>query len=300
MAMAHFTEWASYLCLQHLWTQLIHAVVGCDTTSALYGIGKATVFKRITAVRANKTLVHVIQNKNATQDEVIVAGLSLMVRLYKGKPADKLNKLRHEVYCKLSATSSVRPLPQKLPPTEHTALFHVLRVRLQVMMWKKLSTAGFDPSLWGWQIDDGHYEPIMSDHPPAPDELLNVVRCKCKSDCKSSLCSCRRNGLTCVTACAGCHRQSCRNRLSSASHPPSAAGFEHDISLVSNDSTDLEVMYDSDVDWISEEIIESVDTYMYEVYARFHVALSQGIYGSCRRRTTRQCVQLVPLVITVV
>ena len=140
MAMAHFTEWASYLCLQHLWTQLIHAVVGCDTTSALYGIGKATVFKRITAVRANKTLVHVIQNKNATQDEVIVAGLSLMVRLYKGKPADKLNKLRHEVYCKLSATSSVRPLPQKLPPTEHTALFHVLRVRLQVMMWKKLST----------------------------------------------------------------------------------------------------------------------------------------------------------------
>ena len=77
---------------------VIHAVGGCDTTSALYGIGKATVFRRITAVRANKHLVHTMQNENANKDEVIAAGLSLMVRVYGGKPADKLNKMRHEVY----------------------------------------------------------------------------------------------------------------------------------------------------------------------------------------------------------
>ena len=97
---------------------MIHAVGGCDTTSALYGIGKATVFRRITAVRANKHLVYTTQNENANKDEVITAGLSLTVRLCGGKPADKLNKMRHEVYCKLVATSSVRLLPQKLLPTE--------------------------------------------------------------------------------------------------------------------------------------------------------------------------------------
>jgi len=195
--------------------------------------------------------------------------------------------------CKLAATSSVRPLPQKLPPTERTAIFHLLRVHLQVMMWKKLSTAGFDPSLWGWHIVSGHYEPIMSDHPPAADELMNVVRCKCKSNCKSTLCSCRRNGLTCVTACAGCHGQSCRNSSSSTSHLPSAASFGHDISLVSDDHTHAEVVYDSDVDWISEEITEGVDSWLDEVYIRIYVEHSQGSCGSHRHQITHQCLQVV-------
>ena len=138
---------------------MIHVVGGCDATSAPYSIGKATVFRRITAVTANKRLVYTMQNENVNKDEVIATSLSLMVRLYGGKPADKLNKMRHEVYCKLAATFCVRPLPQKLPPTEQTAIFHPLTVHLQVMMWKKLSTAGFDPSLWGWHIVSGHYKP---------------------------------------------------------------------------------------------------------------------------------------------
>jgi len=52
-----------------------------------------------------------MQNKSAIKDEFTAAGLSLMVLLYRGKPADRLNKLRHEMYYKLAATSLVR-----LPP----------------------------------------------------------------------------------------------------------------------------------------------------------------------------------------
>ena len=43
---------------------------------------------------------------------------------------------------------------------------------------------------------------------PAPDDLLKVVRCKCKStscnQCGTNLCSCRKNGLSCVSACEEC------------------------------------------------------------------------------------------------
>ena len=37
---------------------------------------------------------------------------------------------------------------------------------------------------------------------------MNIVRCNCKqsskNQCGSNLCSCRENGLSCVSACGGC------------------------------------------------------------------------------------------------
>ena len=44
------------------------------------------------------------------------------------------------------------------------------------------------------------------------------------------------------------------------------------------------------MDWIPEEIIENVDTLLDDVYTRIHVAISQGIFGSCHHHC---CVQLV-------
>ena len=43
----------------------------------------------------------------------------------------------------------------------------------------------------------------MMDKKPAPPELLNVIRWICKKGC-SAACSCKRNGLKCVSACAVC------------------------------------------------------------------------------------------------
>ena len=101
-----------------------------------------------------------------------------------------------------------------------------------------------------------------------------------------------------MTACAGCHGQSCRNKSSSTSRLPSAASFEHDISLVSDDHTDAEVVYDSDVDWISEEIIEGVYSWLDEVHIRIYVELSQGNCGLHHHQISRQCLQVVLTIIT--
>ena len=105
--------------------------------------------------------------------------------------------------------------PQKLPPTERAAHYHSLRVHLQVIIWKELSNNIFDPKQWGWKLEGSVFTPIMTDLHAAPDSLLKFVRCKCKlsskNPCSTNICSCRKNGLKCVTACGDCHGEGCNN-----------------------------------------------------------------------------------------
>ncbi len=56
---------------------------------------------------------------------------------------------------------------------------------------------------------------IMTDLEPAPEFIIKFIRCKCKlsarSPCSSNVCSCRKHGLKCVSACGDCHGQNCQN-----------------------------------------------------------------------------------------
>ena len=64
----------------------IHALGGCDTTSALYGVGKATVYKRIKNCHL-KTQLETMQNSEADEKSVSDAGMMLMVCVYGGNDA---------------------------------------------------------------------------------------------------------------------------------------------------------------------------------------------------------------------
>ena len=59
------------------------------------------------------------------------------------------------------------------------------------------------------------FEPIDTILEPGPEELLNVIRCNrtllTKNPCGANNCSCRKNGLPCVTACRNCHGNNCTN-----------------------------------------------------------------------------------------
>lgn len=70
-----------------------------------------------------------------------------------------------------------------------------------------------NPLDWGWRLSEGAMVPRETDQRPAPDELLDVVVCNCKKDCTSKLCSCRKHGLECTTACGICKGVSCTNSL---------------------------------------------------------------------------------------
>ena len=151
-----------------------------------------------------------------TAEEIGKAGVRLFVILFGGKQGDSLNFLRYVKFMEMISSNKAID-PQKLPPTERAAHFHSLRVHLQVMHWKKLihEDSQLDPEQWGWKLDGSKLTPVMTDIAAAPETLLKFVQCKCKlssrNPCGTNVCSCRKNGLKCVTACGDCRGQNCRN-----------------------------------------------------------------------------------------
>ncbi len=112
-----------------------------------------------------------------------------------------------EKYLILCATSDfARKWLQTLPTSKHTLchplrLQHSLRVYLQVQQWKG-SGGELLPVEWGWKESDRGLMPVHTDLPPAPDELLRVIKCNCQSDCSSLRCTCRKHNIKCSLACA--------------------------------------------------------------------------------------------------
>ena len=91
-------------------------------------------------------------------------------------------------------------IPEELPPPEQAACYHGFRVHLQIIQWKMLDeTEILNPTDWGWKRYDGYLVPVPTDKDVAPANLLKVIKCKCKSSgknqCRTNLCSCRKNGL---------------------------------------------------------------------------------------------------------
>jgi hypothetical protein len=57
----------------------VHAFGGCYTTSAIFGIGKGTVFQRLTKNEFLLSYFDAMLNAEALADEVTDAGMVLMV-----------------------------------------------------------------------------------------------------------------------------------------------------------------------------------------------------------------------------
>ena len=105
----------------------LHAITGCDTTSRLYGVGKATALKKFeNALQANVFSCH------SAVSDVVTAGEKALVSLFGGKTGVGLNALRYQRYFEKLASKTSHFEPQNLPPTAAAARFHSLHVYLQV------------------------------------------------------------------------------------------------------------------------------------------------------------------------
>jgi len=174
----------------------IHALSGCDTTSAVYGHCKASALKKLSTDSGISHLFSIMSCETASTTDVGQAGSHLVVLLYGGRVrVDSLNHLRYTTYMRLCTTSKGSICPEQLPPTERAMYFHSLRVHLQLIQWQCLSTDVLAANDWGWELSDGKFHPVKTDQPAAPDDLLRVIRCRCKvsarNTCGSNLCSCR-------------------------------------------------------------------------------------------------------------
>ena len=234
---------------------VVHALGGCDSTSALYGIGKgkvySTIHKGITALRES---CMAIQSATASVQDVSIAGTRLLISVYGGKDSDCLSALRYQAYCKTSL--SRRFNPERLPPSEGAARMHSLRVHYQVIVWGTLGKTQIKCTDWGWKLDEhGFLKPIQTDSPIAPDEVLNVIRCKCQGNCSPMLCSCKKHGLHCVSACTNCQGKDCCNsRVDVVDDDSSESDSEQPAQQVAAGATEMyDTMYDCDLFFDYEE-----------------------------------------------
>ncbi|CAG2248999.1 unnamed protein product [Mytilus edulis] len=147
----------------------VHAITGCDTTSRLHGIGKPAVLKKIKSDRHLQTQGEVFLMESMGKDDVCKAGVEALVNLYGGMPV------------------------QTLPPTSDAAKFHSMRVYLQCQYWRGKTAEEMDPLKWGWTLKNEKLFPIEMTKQPAPEFLLKMTHCNCKTDCDNRRCSCRKN-----------------------------------------------------------------------------------------------------------
>ena len=195
----------------------LHAWSGCDTTSAIFGYGKASILKKFTSSEKFQNLSKVFYLHDAGHILISHAGIQIFSILYSGKVADDLAKLRYNQYMNMISKSKSKSKlkPECLPPTNNTADFHSYRVYLQVREWDSFLQSDLDPTEWGWKLNDSRYFPITTTKNPAPPDILNIIRCNCKmsseTPCSNNRCSCKKNGIRCMSACGECHGDGCRN-----------------------------------------------------------------------------------------
>ena len=68
----------------------VHAILGCDTTSRQFGIGKAV---GLTLLKDNDICQQavVLENQKSTRAEIVASGEKALVCLYTGKSTDTLD-----------------------------------------------------------------------------------------------------------------------------------------------------------------------------------------------------------------
>jgi hypothetical protein len=74
----------------------MYAILGCDTTSRLKGIGKGAALKKFVISETFLDQANVFDTASASTADVVAAGDNALVCLYNGKPGEGLDSLRHK------------------------------------------------------------------------------------------------------------------------------------------------------------------------------------------------------------
>ena len=111
----------------------LHAILGCDTTSGVYGLGKKLSISKIKSESQFQDQAMVFMSQWANNDVIISTGETALDCLYNRNPHHGINVLRYEKFCVKTATSTVPVQPGALPPTSvqsnNTSLEYTTRSR---------------------------------------------------------------------------------------------------------------------------------------------------------------------------
>jgi len=189
-----------------------HAFSGCDQTGKFYGYSKKSCWETLTqstddvldAFCGLGSNEHQIEN-DLTKFEKFV--MNLFCKNNCPVNITTLAELRWKMFSKNQADSI------QLPPTLAALREKVLRAHFITLQWKSShipSPILPDPNDYGWSFneEDQVFEPVMTSLAPAPESIIDLTVCGCKTNCSTNRCKCRRTGLNCSEMC-GC--ENCEN-----------------------------------------------------------------------------------------
>ena len=172
-------------------------------------MGKGALIKKFKTNASLQLSAEVFNSVGSSHEAIETAGEKVLITIYNGKN-ESLNSIRHKKFIEKLATSMNHIEPKSLPPAAAAEKLHSYRVYLQICQWKD-PACELEPNLWGWAQTEAGFFPITTDLPPAPQDLLKIVRCNCTTDCSSGRCSCQKHGMKCSLACGQCRGSSCSN-----------------------------------------------------------------------------------------
>ena len=196
-----------------------HALTGCDTVAACYGVGKGKMLK---VLRKHVASVDLIGNIQADWSDVLEQATKFTAECYGQPMAKSMSEARISMWTAQIGKPGVTRVPKlaSLPPTTEAFTENVKRAHLQTFLWKnalQLDPQKLDPTDYGWMKEHStkSLQPttVPSDTPLAPSKILQMIRCTCSSEtpCNSSRCGCNRAKLACTMFCACQTATACYN-----------------------------------------------------------------------------------------
>ena len=188
----------------------MHAFTGSDWGGKFSGITKRKWMKLFLDLDDSDEILDALGYLGESLEDptakVIETPEKFVCRAYSSKTkCCSLKKLRWELF-------RTGKESEKLPPTKSSFIPHIQRSNYLSYIWKNCKSPDINvpsPVGHGWEDNDELITPIMCLRSPAPQALLELIKCSCKGRCEKKQCSCVRNNLNCTPAClcGDCHNQ---------------------------------------------------------------------------------------------
>lgn len=180
----------------------LHSISGADITGSFHKKGKLSFWKPF--MTADNNVLHALANLGKTEvvsDDVMMGIERFLCKVYvPSTTITTIGELRWWLFTQKQVVG------ENLPPTKSSLRLAVLRAHLQAMEWHQCDQRHPslpNPTQFGWQHEDGQLVPITCNNTPAPQAILELVKCSCvKTRCQSVRCKCSTNSLPCTEMCS--------------------------------------------------------------------------------------------------
>ena len=176
----------------------VHALTGCDSISSFYGKGKQAAFALLVDDLEKFKLMSRVGDTIPMSDDAFEVCQQFTIGLYGMKGVTVINQARYQLFCRKC------PQSHQLPPTRDALQNHVRRANYQA--WIRKQALLQDPEVPvpegnGWSGTGEQLSIVWMTQQAAPQALMGLLSCSCKTVCATRRCSCKRANLKCTPAC---------------------------------------------------------------------------------------------------